>query len=257
MKKIFNSSIFGNLYNNKDKNHDFFIIEPLQIGQALTLGNSIRRTLLNDLTSFNITGARINNLKHEFAPIEGVREDTLEILLNLKQIILKTKFNLKFKNNYNLFKYKAFLNIKGPLIIMAGMFNLPKNIFKIVNPEQYICTLVTNSNLYIELDIENGISYKFNNNNFKNNNTLINTFNPTTLSIDSNFIPIKKVNYKVQLIHDINGLIKESLHLEIITNGSITAKRSLKEALKSLIELFSITLINIDLLKISENLNIK
>jgi len=89
MKKMFNSF---NLYaSNNNKNHDFFIIEPLEIGQGLTLGNSIRRTLLNDLVTFNITGVRINNLKHEFASIDGVREDTLEVLLNLKQIVLTNK----------------------------------------------------------------------------------------------------------------------------------------------------------------------
>ena len=70
-----------------------FVIEPLETGQGITLGNSLRRTLLSDLTGFAITGARINNLKHEFATIEGIREDVLEILLNLHS---KFNFNLYF-----------------------------------------------------------------------------------------------------------------------------------------------------------------
>ena len=74
-----------------------FLIEPLQTGQGITLGNSLRRTLLADLTGFAITGARINNLKHEFAVVEGIREDILEILLNLKEITLRSSLLLKEK----------------------------------------------------------------------------------------------------------------------------------------------------------------
>jgi len=136
------------------------------------------------------------------------------------------------------------------------MFNIPKNIFKIINPEQYICTIVTNSSLYIEFDIQNGISYQLDKNKDIELETSLNTINAKTLLIDTNFIPIKRVNYKIQLIHDSYGLIKESLNLEILTNGSITPKRSLKEALKLLINLFSSTLININLLKFFTHLNI-
>ena len=66
-----------------------FLIEPLEKGHGITVGNALRRTLLSDLTGFAITGVRINDLKHEFAVIEGLREDILEILLNLKEIILR------------------------------------------------------------------------------------------------------------------------------------------------------------------------
>ena len=71
-------------YINKEKNYyGSFLIEPLEIGQGITVGNALRRTLLSDLTGFAITGVRINDLKHEFAVVEGLREDILEILLNL------------------------------------------------------------------------------------------------------------------------------------------------------------------------------
>jgi DNA-directed RNA polymerase subunit alpha len=76
-------------YIDQDQNYyGSFIIEPLEAGQGITL-NAIRRTLLSDLTSFAITGVRINDLKHEFSVIEGLREDILEVLLNLKEIVLK------------------------------------------------------------------------------------------------------------------------------------------------------------------------
>ena len=72
-------------YIEKDKTHyACFVIEPLEIGQGITLGNALRRTLLSDLSGFSIVGIRINNLKHEFATIRGLREDLLEIILNLR-----------------------------------------------------------------------------------------------------------------------------------------------------------------------------
>ena len=80
-------------YIDKEQNHfGCFLIEPLEIGQGITLGNALRRTLLSDLSGFAITGLRINNLKHEFAIIEGLREDILEVLLNLKELVFKSSF---------------------------------------------------------------------------------------------------------------------------------------------------------------------
>jgi DNA-directed RNA polymerase subunit alpha len=225
-------------YIDQDQNHyGCFLIEPLEIGQGITLGNALRRTLLSDLSGFAITGVRINNLKHEFAIIEGLREDILEILLNLKELILKGSFFFKEKNSQE--KLKGFLNIKGPIVVTAGMFNLPKNRVKILNPNQYICTLVDDSELYIEIDIENGKGYRLTEETKKQNlNEKFSPVKPSTLLIDAVFMPIKKVNYKVKLIHDTQGNIKESLHLEILTNGSITPKRAIQEALKVLMNLF-------------------
>ena len=229
-----------------------FVIEPLEIGQGITLGNSIRRTLLSDLTSYAITGVRINNLKHEFSIIEGLREDILEILLNLKEIIFKNSLSININKFNNL---KGILNIKGPIVVTAGLLNLPEDNLKIVNPSQYICTIVDNSELYIEIDIEHGKGYKLceENRRQKFEYQLLNN-QPSTLYVDALFTPIKKVNYKVKLINDFNGNIKESLILEITTNGSITPKRCLKEAIKILINLFYSLFIGADFLSISNNL---
>ena len=248
---------------NSEKNIlSSFLIEPLEIGQGITLGNSLRRTLLSDITGFAITGVRINNLKHEFSLIEGIREDVLEILLNLKDIIFQPTFllNDEIKNDETIssikdspLKFKTFLNVKGPLIVTAGMLFLPKKTFKILNPEQYICTLVDDSNLYLEMDIENGIGYQLIEEIRKKNPAdRISVLEPTTLLLDSVFMPIKRVNFKVKLIHDSFGNIKESLLLEILTNGSITPKRSLHEAIKILINLFYPLLLTPELIKISE-----
>lgn len=234
-----------NTYFFKNINYGSFLIEPLLIGNGINIANIIRRILLTNITNFSITGIRINNLKHEFSNIEGLREDCLEILLNIKEIILKSNFlNLIKKNNLNL-KYKGFLNVKGPLIITAGMFILPKNILKIINPNQYIGTIINSSELYIEIDIENNIGYKLSEDlEYENNNIKNLLLKPNTLYINTNFNPIKNVNYKIKLIYDSQGYIKESLHLEIITNASITPIRSFQESIKYILNLFNLLLIN-------------
>jgi DNA-directed RNA polymerase subunit alpha len=225
-------------YIDKDRNHyGNFLIEPLELGQGITLGNALRRTLLSDLTGFAITGARINNLKHEFAVVEGLREDILEVLLNLKEIVFKSSYFSASQKKET--KLKSFINIQGPIVITAGMLQLPKNSLKVINPNQYICTIVDNSYFYLEVDIENGKGYQLTDENRKKIiNEKFNISKPSTLVLDSIFFPIKKANYKIKLIHDTRGNIKESLNFEILTNGSITPKRGIQESLKILINLF-------------------
>jgi DNA-directed RNA polymerase subunit alpha len=241
-------------YIDKEQNYyGCFLVEPLETGQGITLGNAIRRTLLSDLTAYSITGVRINNLKHEFSVVEGLREDVLEVLLNLKEVIFKNSFS--FKKEKNSSKLKAFLNVKGPIVVTAGMFQLPKNLLKIINPNQYICTIIDQSEFYLEIDIENGKGYRLTEENRKKNlEEKTSISRPSTLLVDALFMPVKKVNYKIKLIHDTQGNIKESLNLEIVTNGSITPKRSLYEALKILMNLFYPLFINFGFSSLSSNL---
>ena len=222
-------------YIDSNSNHfGSFLIEPLEIGQGITLGNALRRTLLSDLSGFAITGARINNLKHEFSIVEGLREDLLEILLNLKEIVFKS--SIFSKRAFN--KINGQLNLKGPLVVTAGMLNLEENTLKIVNPSQYICTILDNSELHLSIDIEKGKGYQLAEENTDQN--WQDTFLPSevsTLKVDALFMPIKKATYKIKLIHDTKGNIKESLQFEILTNGSITPKRALQEALKIIVNI--------------------
>lgn len=241
-------------YIDKEENYyGCFVVEPLETGQGITLGNAIRRTLLSDLTSYSITGVRINNLKHEFSVVEGLREDVLEVLLNLKEVIFKNSFSSKKEKTP--LKFKAFLNVKGPVIVTAGMFQLPKNLLRIINPTQYICTIVDSSEFYLEVDIENGKGYRLTEENRRKNfeeKTFVSR--PSTLLVDALFMPVKRVNYKIKLIHDSQGNIKESLNLEILTNGSITPKRSLYESLKILMNLFYPLFINFNFSALSSNI---
>lgn len=240
-------------YIEKDTNHfGSFLIEPLEIGQGITLGNALRRTLLSDLYGFAIAGVRINNLKHEFAVVPSLREDILEVLLNLKEVIFKGGFLAKKNKELN---FQGFLNVKGPLIVTAGMFKLPEQTIKIINPNQYICTITDDSELYMEIDIKKGKGYQLTDE--TRTSTISEVFSPvrpSTLMIDAIFMPIKKVNYKVKLIHDTNGNIKESVNLDILTNGSITPKRSIQESLKILINLFSPLFFDPEFLELSSEL---
>ena len=225
-------------YLDKEKNYfGSFIIEPLESGQGITLGNALRRTLLSDLTGFAVTGVRINNLKHEFATVPGIREDVLEVLLNFKEVIFKSAtFN---KHQPCQIKQKGYLKVRGPLVVTAGMLKLPNKILKIINPHQYLFTLVDTSEVYMEIDIEKGKGYRLSEENRKNKfEKYINPARPSTLFVDSIFLPVKRVNYKIKLIHDTQGNIKESLNFEIITNGSITPRRCIQEGLKILLNLF-------------------
>jgi len=241
-------------YLDKENNYfGSFVIEPLETGQGITLGNALRRTLLSDLTGFAVTGVRINNLKHEFATVPGVREDVLEVLLNFKEVIFKSAtFN---KHRPSQIKQKGYLKVKGPVVVTAGMLKLPNKILKIINPHQYLCTIVDNSELYIEIDIEKGKGYRLSEKNRKNKfEKAINSARPSTLFVDSIFLPVKRVNYKIKLIHDTKGNIKESLNFEILTNGSVTPKRCIQEGLKLLLNLFYPLFLNQEFSKISSEL---
>lgn len=227
---------------NPTNESSLFAIEPLEVGHGITLGNALRRTLLSDLTGYAITAFRINNLQHEFAVLPSLREDSMEIMLNLKQVVFKGLSNLH--KNYPK-KLRAVIAIKGPVVVTASKLLLPYPYLTILNPNQYICTIVDNSTLYLEIDIEQGKAYKLAQQNRRNYPShKVQGKGGKSFVTDSLFSPIKNVNYKIKLIHDTKGNIKESLLFEITTNGSISPKRAFQESSKLLLELFAPLLID-------------
>lgn len=225
----------------KDHSHSScFVIEPLEAGQAITLGNALRRSLLSDLTGYAIHGIRLNDVKNEYASLPMLREDPLEILLNFKEVLFKESILLheRTKSLKN-FLLPAFISVKGPKIVTAGMIKLPKNTLTILNPEQYICTIVKKSDFFCELDVGLGKSYQIVEEikEFTKDDVFL-PGKPKTLFLDSSYGPVQKVGFKVKLTYDTKGNLKEALYLEITTKGTKTPKRCLYEALKSLIELF-------------------
>nr|QES95285.1 RNA polymerase a-subunit [Nitzschia sp. (in: diatoms)] len=200
-----------------------FLITLTKSGQGITIGNALRRILLNDLGGLAISSVRISNVKHEFSVIPGVREDILNVLLNLKGIVFKNKKNLKTIQFGRLRK-------KGPCVVTASSFKLPMHI-EIVNSKHYIMTISETNIVEIEIKIEYGTGYKLALETFSKDD---NEF----LQIDSIFMPIKKVNFKVENIYNNKFNIKERLFLEIWTNGSLTPNFALLLAAKTLINLF-------------------
>ena len=198
-----------------------FLINKLKPGQGLTIGNHLRRVLLGDLGGSAITAVRIVGIRHEFATIPGVREDILEILLNLKGIVLKSNTpEVTFGR----------LKVQGPLVITADLIDLPDGI-EIINSNHYIATISTSINLEIEFKIESGTGYKLASQLFADDDKHF-------LQIDSIFMPVQKVNFKIENVYDDNNSLSERLFFEIWTNGSLEPTDALKKACKIIVSCF-------------------
>lgn len=227
--------------NKKNIFESSFVIEPLNIGQGLTLGNTLRRNLLADIGGYGITGARINNFKNEYQSIPGIKEEIFEILLNLQKITVKNLLSPININKSKNTQQKAYLNVEGPCIVTSNLFFLPNNGFSFIN-NKYICTILDNSSLYIELDLAYGKGYDP-----IIQNNKIDRLEPYTFLFKTYFNPIKKVSIRTHLIQDSFGNLKESLYINIHTNGSISPKRCLFESFKTTLNLYSELFINLNL----------
>ena len=200
-----------------------FVIEPLERGQGITLGNALRRVLLSNLEGAAVTAVRIAGVNHEFATIPGVREDVLDILLNMKKIVLKS---------YSSQPQIGRLLAQGPATVTADQFDLPSEV-ELVDPNQYVATLSAGATLEMEFRIERGKGYR----------TVERGRDETTaldfLQIDSLFMPVRKVNYTIEDGRS-GGLIeRDRLIMEISTNGSLTPQEALSQAANILVDLFN------------------
>nr|YP_010335981.1 RNA polymerase alpha subunit [Tsunamia transpacifica]QUE27871.1 RpoA [Tsunamia transpacifica]UNJ14387.1 RNA polymerase alpha subunit [Tsunamia transpacifica] len=207
-----------------------FAISPLNSSQALTLGNALRRTLLSDLEGTAIVSVKIAGVNHEFSTIPGVREDVLEILLNLKSLIFKT-----ITSEPQIGRIK----VQGPGIVTAGLLELPAGI-ELVDPRQYIATICNNSIFELEFRLETSLGYR----------SLQRGVDETAsdfLQIDSRFMPVEKVNFSFEEnpLYSSTKKNKETLLLEIWTNGSITPQDAISKTADLLTRFFN-SLKNLD-----------
>lgn len=209
--------------------HGQFLINSLRPGQGITIGNQLRRVLLGDLGGIAISAVRIAGVSHEFSTIPGVREDILEILLNLKGIVLKSKTQeTQFGR----------LKIQGPSVVTADLIQLPSNL-EIINPNHYIATISTSNILEIEFKFEYGIGYKLASQTFSDEAD-------NYLQLDTIFMPVQKVDFKIENVYDAANNITERLFLDIWTNGSIFPNDALESAAKVIIDLFTLLINNKD-----------
>lgn len=200
-----------------------FEIEPLAGGFGLTVGNALRRVLLSSLTGAAITSIKIEGVYHEFSAVPGIREDTTELILNLKQVRLKT---------YTDEIVNVRLESTGPGVITAGDIQVPPEI-EIVNPEQTIATLDTrDARLDMLLTIEKGQGYL----------TADGREGPTigVIPIDAVFTPVRRVNYRVEKTRVGARTDYDKLILEIQTDGSVGPKEALAQSAQILIDHFEI-----------------
>jgi DNA-directed RNA polymerase subunit alpha len=200
-----------------------FVLEPLERGQGTTVGNALRRVLLSNLEGAAVTAVRIAGINHEFATIPGVREDVLEIMLNMKEIVFKS---------YTDQPQIGRLVVTGPATVTATDFDLPSEV-EVVDANQYVATLAEGAKLEMEFRVETGIGYR----------AIERGKDETTsldfLQIDAIFMPVSKVNYSVEDIRADSSLPKDRLTLEIWTNGSVNPKDALSQAADILVELFN------------------
>ena len=209
--------------------HGQFVINALKPGQGITIGNQLRRVLLGDLGGMAISAVRIAGVTHEFSTIPGVREDILEILLNLKGIVLKSNTQ---KTQFGRLK------IQGPNVVTADSIQLPDDL-KIINPNHYIATLSTSSILEIEFKFEYGNGYKLASQTFLEEDE-------NYLQLDTIFMPVQKVDFKIENVYDSSNEIIERLFLDIWTNGSISPTEALESASQIIIDLFAALIHNTD-----------
>ncbi|MBP3630845.1 MAG: DNA-directed RNA polymerase subunit alpha [Clostridia bacterium] len=196
-----------------------FTVEPLEKGFGVTLGNALRRTLLSALPGAAVTSIKIDGVQHEFSTIKGVKEDVAEIILNLKGLSVKTS------STDETFKKMLHLSHKGAGVITAGMIN-PDDEIEVLNPDMYICTLESDADLEMDICIGRGRGYVLADKN-KDQSAPIGT-----IATDSNFTPIRKVNFEVQSTRVGQSIDYDKLVIEVTTNGSMSAKEIISLAAK-------------------------
>ncbi|HEW0722845.1 TPA: DNA-directed RNA polymerase subunit alpha [Streptococcus pneumoniae] len=196
-----------------DENKDYgkFVIEPLERGYGTTLGNSLRRVLLASLPGAAVTSINIDGVLHEFDTVPGVREDVMQIILNIKGIAVKS-----YVEDEKIIE----LDVEGPAEVTAGDILTDSDI-EIVNPDHYLFTIGEGSSLKATMTVNSGRGYVPADENKKNNAPV------GTLAVDSIYTPVTKVNYQVEPARVGSNDGFDKLTLEILTNGTIIPEDAL------------------------------
>ncbi|MCW6035138.1 DNA-directed RNA polymerase subunit alpha [Spirulina subsalsa FACHB-351] len=200
-----------------------FVIEPLERGQGITVGNALRRVLLANLEGAAVTAVRIAGVSHEFSTIPGVREDVLEILLNMKEMVFQSHATGSTIGR---------LVATGPATVTAAQFDLPSEV-EVVDKNQYIATLSEGARLEMEFRIDRGKGYRAVDRGRDENSSL------DFMQIDAVFMPVTKVNYSVEDTLTDGSSPKDRLVLDIWTNGSMKPEEALSQAAEIVVDLFN------------------
>jgi len=192
--------------SDSDNVHGVFVVEPLERGYGITLGNSLRRILLSSLPGVAVTSIKIEGVLHEFSTIPGVKEDVTEIVLNIKGLLAK----LHSEGMKTLY-----IDAQGEGAITAGDIKKDADV-EILNPEHHIATLTSDARLYMEITIDKGRGYVSSEVNKQMMQPVIGVI-PT----DSIYTPVRKVNYTVENTRVGNVTDFDKLTIDVWTDGTI------------------------------------
>ena len=201
-----------------------FEFRPLEPGYGVTIGNALRRVLLNSLEGYAIIGVKIEGVEHEFATMKGISEDVVEIFLNLKQVRFKKIADHEVSNE------KIILSIKNRTEFTAGMIGEGTQTFQVMNPDLLICTLDSSARMDIELTIGKGRGYVPAEDNKPKDAPL------GYIPIDAIFTPIKNVKYTIENTRVEQRTDFEKLIMEVSTDGTIHPEEAVKQASRILIQ---------------------
>jgi DNA-directed RNA polymerase subunit alpha len=200
-----------------------FVVEPLEPGFGYTLGNTLRRTLLSRIPGAAVTSVQIEGVQHEFSTVEGVVEDVVDIILNVKQIVLRMD---------GIDEQTLYLSAKGAGEVKAGDLKVPAGV-EIVNPNLVIATLAASGRLEMELTVAPGVGYRTAESN-KGTGSI------GVIPIDSIFSPVRKVAYNVENTQVGQMTNFDRLAIDVETNGAISSSEAMSSAGKTLRELMSL-----------------
>jgi len=201
-----------------------FAIEPLEPGFGYTLGNSLRRTLLSSIPGAAISSVRIEGVLHEFASIPKVTEDVTDIILNLKELVLRSELDEPAT---------VYLKAKGPGEVTAGDVSPPAGV-EIMNTDLHIATLGKAATLEMEMVVERGVGYRPAEKNKKPRDPI------GVIPVDSIFSPVRRVSYSVENTRVEQMTDRDRLILDVETDGSVTAREALASAGSTLLELVTL-----------------
>jgi len=211
---------------SEDGRNGRFIVEPLERGYGVTLGNSLRRVLLSSLPGVAVTNIKIDGVLHEISTITGVKEDVCEIVLNVKAITAKLHVNTP---------KLTVIDVTGPCEITAGDIKQDADL-EILNPDLHIATVGENVRFYMELTFDHGRGYVSQEKN-KQLYTAANqgTSAPIgTIFTDSIYTPVYNVNYTVENTRVGSNTDYDKLSIEVLSNGTISAKEAISLGAKIL-----------------------
>ena len=200
--------------------HSLLTLKPLENGYGHTLGNALRRVLLSSLPGAAITTAKIEGVDHQFSTVKGMKEDVVELLLNLKEVHLKAEVEGEGV---------ARLEAKGPAKVTAADIQCEAG-FEIINPDQHLATLADGAKLEIEFKLEEGIGYRV--------ADQVEEKGIGELIVDAIFSPVLTVSYKVESTRVGRRTDYDKLLMDIKTDGTISPLEALQQAARVLAKQF-------------------